>query len=108
MRPCFVIILSPILNDRSRLFQRYEPVLIQAFITELAVEAFYHRVLGRLAGLDKRQLHARPLRPYRHRLARAFRTVVQNDLLRITEDFSKFVEVTFPLNMNNLKVESIK
>ena len=53
MRPDFVVVLPPVLNDYSRFKAVPEPLHRQAFITELAVEALSHPVLPWFAGLDQ-------------------------------------------------------
>ena len=48
-----VVVLSPLIDFYSRLVQRSEPVRAQAFLAELAVEAFDERVLSRFSRLYK-------------------------------------------------------
>src|ERR1700676_2024269 len=57
-------------------------MLIQAFITESAVEAFDERILDGLAWLDEAELHALLVGPLVEHAARELRPVVQLDLLR--------------------------
>ena len=52
---------------------------IETVGSELSVEAFDERILGRLTRLNEMQLHAGPLRPEKHRLAGKLRTVVTNN-----------------------------
>lgn len=68
MRPNLVVIVSPGRDLASSILQRFKPMLIQAAVAELAVEAFDEGILCRLAGLDKVQLRAGLLRPKEHRL----------------------------------------
>ena len=58
VRASFVVVNAPGRNDGPSLRQRSEPVLVQALVAELAVEALHVRVLRRLAGLDEAQLDA--------------------------------------------------
>ena len=51
-----VVVLAPLLDFPSCFVQRSEPVLIQAFVAELAVQTFHEGVLRRLAWLDKTKL----------------------------------------------------
>ena len=53
MRANMVVVLSPLIDFHSRLVQRSEPVRAQAFLAELAVEAFDERVLSRFPRLYK-------------------------------------------------------
>jgi hypothetical protein len=45
VRPYRIVIHSPGFNDPRRIVQADEPVLIQAFVPDLPVEAFDERVL---------------------------------------------------------------
>lgn len=55
MGSILVVVDTPHANLRTRLVKIGEPVLVQAFIAEAAVEALNERVLDRLAGLDEMQ-----------------------------------------------------
>lgn len=59
----FVIIASPVGDDLTSLGERCEPMLVEAFVTELAVEAFDVAVLCRASWLDQEVLDAVLLRP---------------------------------------------
>ena len=48
-----VVVLSPLIDSYSRLVQRSEPVRAQAFLAEVAVEAFDERILSRFSRLYK-------------------------------------------------------
>ena len=63
MRPDFVVVSAPVINDASRIFQILEPLLVQATITESAIERLDEGVLGRLTGLDEMQFHTAPSTP---------------------------------------------
>lgn len=52
---------------------------VQAVLAKLAVEAFYERVLRRLARLNEVQLHAGVLSPEEQGLAGELRTVVHRE-----------------------------
>lgn len=58
VRAYFVVIASPSRDCRLHVLQRGEPVFVEAFVAELAVEALDAGVLGGLAWLDQQQLHA--------------------------------------------------
>jgi len=53
MRANMVVVLSPLIDFYSRLVQRSEPVRAQAFLAEVAVEAFDERILSRFSRLYK-------------------------------------------------------
>lgn len=56
-----------------------EPVFIEAFVTESTVERLDISILIRLTWLDKKQLHATPVRPCQHRFtAELFLVVCPN------------------------------
>ena len=81
MRANMVVVLSPLIDFYSRLVQRSEPVRAQAFLAELAVEAFDERVLSRFSQLHKAKRDTRLLRPKEHGFAGDFVTVVAHHLL---------------------------
>ena len=58
-----VVVLSPLIDFYSRLVQRSEPVRAQAFLAELAVEAFDERVLSRFFTLYKAKCRTTLFRP---------------------------------------------
>ena len=65
MRPKLVLVLAPVLDHFARLVQGEKPVLVQALVAKLAVEALHEGVLSRLPGLDEAELDAVPRRPMR-------------------------------------------
>ena len=71
-----VIVLSPLIDPFLSVLQGPKPVLIQAFIAELSVQAFYESVLRRLPWLDKRLPNSAFLGPIEHGLPRKLRPVV--------------------------------
>lgn len=58
MRALAIVFLSPIFNDFSGMSDREKPVLVEALISELAIEAFDVRILLGLAGINEIQAHA--------------------------------------------------
>ena len=50
VRPALVVVGAPSTDDLACFGERAEPVLVQALVAELAVEALHIRVLRRLAG----------------------------------------------------------
>lgn len=63
VRPDLVVVTSPIGDDIAGLGERREPVLVEALIAELAIEAFDIAVLHGSARFDQQVLDAVMLRP---------------------------------------------
>lgn len=57
------VFLTPVLNQLPGMAYRDEPMLVQAFIPELAVEAFNVSVLLRVAKLDEAQVQSLAISP---------------------------------------------
>ena len=74
-----VVVVAPVVHDAPGAGEALEPVLVQAAVPELAVEALHESVLGGLAGLDEVQRRAGPLAPKAHRLAGELGAVVADD-----------------------------
>src|SRR3954469_4192126 len=53
MWPNCIVVDSPLFDQRTGIRQADEPVLVQAFISELAIEALDMPILGRLARRGK-------------------------------------------------------
>src|SRR4029453_16904332 len=92
MRSGGVVVLAPRRDRSARIFEAREPVLVEALLAALAVEAFDECVLHRLARLDEAQAHAAFPSPLVERLAGEFRAVVHDDLLRPAIAGSRAVE----------------
>ena len=73
----FVVIPSPTFDLSPRVSQAGEPVRIEAFVAQSAVEAFCVGVLCRLAGLNKLQPHPALFAPGRQRSTAKLRPIVQ-------------------------------
>ena len=69
-------------------------MLIQAAITELAVKAFHKGILGRLAWLNKVQLHTRYAWPEKGRLTGKLGTVIADNGLRQRSGQCQFIQIT--------------
>lgn len=63
MRPDLVVVAPPVSDDLACLGKRGEPVLVEALVAELAVEALDVAVLHGLAWIDQQVLDVVPLRP---------------------------------------------
>jgi hypothetical protein len=85
---------SPLaIRDRfARLAESIEPVGIQAFISEAAVEAFDEGVLRGAAWTNEMEAHTAAVRPLVESIRYELRTVVDHDRLRVTELGANFVE----------------
>ena len=79
VRPHRVVVHSPGLDHLARISQIHEPVLVQAFVPELPVEAFDEHVLRRFASLDEVQRHLMLMGPLIHHAAGELRPVVHLD-----------------------------
>jgi transposase InsO family protein len=76
MRP-FIIVIKPIIfDDVARMTYAHEPVQIQAFIPEFAVEAFHIGIINRLPGSDEMELYPVLIRPCIQGVAYELRAVV--------------------------------
>ena len=73
--------------------ERSEPVQVEAFVAELAVQALDEGVLHGLARFDEAQAHAGPLRLVEHGAAGSFGTVVEDDLLGQSVQQRQIVEI---------------
>ena len=67
-------------------------MLVQTFVSELAIEAFDEGVLGRLAWLDKTERGTALLRPEEHRLAGELGAVVTNDHRRQSAALAQLIK----------------
>ena len=79
MGPEIVVFLAPVVDEQASFFQGAEPVLIEAVITEGAVEGLDEGILSRLAWLDMVQVDATILGPEMDGLAGELRSVVAGD-----------------------------
>src|SRR5262249_56004223 len=77
-----VVIDPPRLDPRARIVAVEKPVLVEALVTELAVERFDEGIVDRFTGSDEMQLNAILVRPRVERAAGKFGAVVCDDLLR--------------------------
>ena len=74
-----VVVDAPSFDRAASVGDIDEPVLVQTGVPKLAVEAFYQRVLDRLARLNEAQGRTNSLRPEMHRLAGELGPVVGDD-----------------------------
>ncbi len=84
VRSDLVVVTPPCGNGLAGLLQGLKPVLIEALISEGAVEAFDVRVLGWAARFDQDVFDAVLLRPRHECPAGELRAVVGSDLLGVT------------------------
>ena len=90
--PLMVVVVAPVVHDAPDVSEPPEPVLVQAAVPELAVEALHESVLGGLAGLDEVQGRAGPLAPKAHRLAGRLGAVVADDGLGMRRGLAQLVQ----------------
>ena len=81
VRPALVVVGAPCPDDLAGFGKRSEPVLVQALVAELVVEALHVCILRRLAGLYQPQRHAVAVGPAIERVA-GDRALVGPDHLR--------------------------
>src|SRR5258708_35563288 len=85
MRTNLIVVSTPSLAFCSRLVEAQEPVCIQAFPPELAVEGLDEGVVGRLAWPAEVECHAFHVRPENELLADELGAIVDADRLGIAE-----------------------
>src|SRR3954466_10637455 len=76
------------------LAQTCEPMCIQTFIAQFAVEALDVPVLHGLSGFNVVEFHFLPLAPLAHRIADEFRTMVDTNSIGQSSFLSKLLEHT--------------
>ena len=81
MRSLQVVVVPPFFNDLTCFSEVSEPVLVQAIVSELSVEALTVGVLSWLSWLDKAEFHPSLLAPEEHRLARHLWPIVHHNAL---------------------------
>src|SRR5215813_6483224 len=87
--------LFPCINDSASLIEATEPVLVETFISEPAIEALHKTVLYRFAWLNELEFHSVLAGPFIKSMADELRTVVADDRQRIrTADSRRFVKQT--------------
>ena len=87
-----IVLLAPEADDLSGMSDVFEPVLVQAFVTQLTIEAFNVAVLHGLAGVYEYVIDLLGIRPLIHRVAGELRTVVTEDFLRHPVKQDSFVQ----------------
>ena len=92
VRPELVVVAPPIFDDQPRMGERSKLVLVEAFVSETAVERFDVGVLGRLARVDEVQPNTPITSPAGHCDARELGPVVHHQGLRIAADRSDRIE----------------
>jgi len=83
VRPNLVVVLPPGGDGRSCLVQRLEPVVVQAFVAELAIEAFDVAVLHWPARLNQNVPDSMALCPCHEGPTGELRAVVRSYRLRV-------------------------
>src|SRR5829696_9906916 len=84
MGPLPVVFDPPRLDGLARLFQRREPVLVETFVSESAVERLDEGVVGWLAGATEDELHAALVAPGIQRFGNELGAIVHAEALRAT------------------------
>ena len=97
MRTELVVVPSPAFYFVSGVLQRHEPVHVQAFVPEAAVERFDMRVVRRCAGAGVIELDLVEVRPGVQRSGDELRPVVDLDPLRQPAGCLDFFELVADL-----------
>ena len=92
MGPDLVVVDSPLLDDLSGLAHAVEPVLVEALVAELAVEALHVAVLLGLAGPDKGALHPVSVAPLVQGRSRELGPVLRVDSLGLAVKLDQIVQ----------------
>jgi len=74
-----IVILSPVLDARLRIFQRHEVKCVETFVSQATVEAFDKCVFRGLPGPNEVQLHAPLIGPGVECLRRKFGSMIDRD-----------------------------
>lgn len=91
-RPDFGVVDPPLLDDLAGVADAVEPVLVQAFVAEFAVEALHVAVLLRLARLDEGVLHPVAIAPPVQGHSRELGPVVRVDPLGLAVKLDEIVQ----------------
>jgi hypothetical protein len=76
-----IVIDSPILDLPPSIIEVREPVLVETFFPDTAVEALQKRILSRLPGLDEMKLDVILVRPDIQRTTGKFRAIIADQNL---------------------------
>jgi hypothetical protein len=92
MRPSCVVAHSPLLYHAPGVRQRKKPMLVEALVSQSAIETLDECILYGLSGPDELKVYAVRVRPGIEGLALKLRAVVENNPVRISADPSDPVE----------------
>ena len=81
MWPMFVIMLPPLLDYNLSLTSVAEPLQVQAFVSQLPIEALIQPVLPRLASIYLGRLHSAFAQPLFDRFRHELRAVIASQVL---------------------------
>src|SRR5579859_6050338 len=107
MRAYGVVVATPRGDLVACVAERTEPVQVEAFVAQLAVEALDEGILHRLAWFDEPQTYPGPLRPVEHRTARAFRAVVENYFRRQAKVHGQLVKIAGNAGAGDREVDDL-
>ncbi len=103
--PHLVEVAAPFSNGHSGLVQRLEPLLVEALVAELAVEALDEPILRRLARCDQDVAHAATRGPGHECLTGEFRSVVGSDGCGVAAESRGLVEQARHVGARNAVVD---
>ena len=88
-----IIVMSPSAKDTACMSQTIKHLFVQAFVSELAIEAFNECVLYRLAGGDVMPSHAAFILPFKDGMRYEFCAVIADDCIRLTVKPDQSIQV---------------
>ena len=77
-----VVVDPPRLDDAASFAKPVEQMLVEALVTQPAIERFHERILCRLSGCDVVPFDPSVLHPFQDRVTGQLRAVVRDDHLR--------------------------
>src|SRR5262249_17207699 len=93
VRPISVVVDPPSLGGCPHLVEAEKPVLVEAFVAKLPVEAFDEGVFDGTPWSDEEKPHAAAVRPLVERSAGKLRTVVDHNCFGKAAHLGELVEV---------------
>ena len=94
VRPDFVVVPAPFSDARSGLWQCLEPLLVQAFVTKLPIEALDIAVLHGASWLNQDMPHTMRCRPCHESATCELRAIVCSYSQRVAPEYCSLVQQT--------------
>lgn len=100
-----VVVAAPFGDLCTSLRERREPLLVEALVAELAVEAFDVTVLHGLARIDQQVLDVVPFRPRDEGPAREFRAIVGPHGARVAAEAGRLVQHAYHVSTTDAVID---